>query len=121
MEALNVQADLRARLEEALAPVEVRASVPADRPQRLVTVTREGGGRDNALIDSPGIGIYCWAPTEAEAAELSERAAEVIESLPFLAGYARVEKESQRSDPDTESRSPRWYLSYSMKTFKPTT
>lgn len=119
MGTLNVQADIRSRLEEALAPVEVRASVPADRPRTLVVVTREGGGRDNALIDSPGVGIYCWAPTEAEAAELSDRAAAVVESLPFSAGYARIEKESHRSDAETETRSPRWYLSYTLKTFEP--
>ena len=114
MGTLNVQADIRRRLEEALAPVEVRASVPADRPRTLVVVTREGGGRDNALIDSPGVGIYCWAPTE-----LSDRAAAVVESLPFSAGYARIEKESHRSDAETETRSPRWYLSYTLKTFEP--
>ena len=119
MGTLNVQADIRRRLEEALAPVEVRASVPADRPRTLVVVTREGGGRDNALIDSPGVGIYCWAPTEAEAAGLSDRAAAVVESLPFSAGYARIEKESHRSDAETETRSPRWYLSYTLKTFEP--
>ena len=119
MGTLNVQADIRSRLAAALSPVEVRASVPADRPPSLVVVTREGGGRDNALIDSPGVGVYCWAPTEAEAAELSDRAAEVVESLPFSAGYARVEKESHRSDADPDTKSPRWYLSYTLKTFEP--
>ena len=35
------------------------------------------------------------------------------------AGYARIEKESHRSDAETETRSPRWYLSYTLKTFEP--
>lgn len=119
MPTLNVQGDLRRRLSEALAPTEVRARVPEDRPATLVTVAREGGSRKNALIDGPGMGIYCWAPSEQEAWELADAVADAMAALPFSGGYARVEQEAMYSDPDPETRSPRWYLSYTIATYKP--
>lgn len=119
MPTLNAQGDLRRRLSEALAPTEVRVRVPDRRPERLVTVTREGGSRRNALLDGPGIGIYCWAPTEQEAWELADAVADEMAALPFSAGYADAQQEAMYSDPDPDTRSPRWYLSYTVTTFKP--
>ena len=83
MPTLNAQGDLRRRLSEALAPTEVRVRVPDRRPERLVTVTREGGSRRNALLDGPGIGIYCWAPTEQEAWELADAVADEMAPCRF--------------------------------------
>lgn len=118
---LNVQADLRSRLAAALEPVEVRTSVPDPRPDELVTVRREGGARQNALLDRPGVGILCWAPTEERACELAHDVADVVDSLGFGDGYALVEMDSMESDPDPDSQTPRWYLSYTITCFKPTT
>lgn len=117
---LNVQADLRGRLALALAPVEVRVRVPEKRPSSLVTVRREGGYRENRLIDSPGVGIYCYAPTEAEACALADRVADAMQALGYADGYARVSMEAMRSDPDPDADdAPRWYLSYTIKTYEP--
>lgn len=119
MPILNVEADLRERLSEALAPVVVRASVPDPRPDELVTVSREGGRRENALIDSAGIGIYCYAESKQRAWEMADATADAVAGLPFAAGYARVDMEAMYSDPDPLSKSPRYYLSYTIKTFRP--
>ena len=116
---LDVQEDLRRRLAEALAPVDVRVDVPGDRPARLVTVEREGGGWQDALLDSPGVGIYAYAESEAEASDLAQRVRDVMRSLPFDGGYSLVTEESARRDPDPDTRSPRWYLSYTLKTYDP--
>ena len=121
MPRLDVQGDLRSRLARALDGTEVRTSVPDPRPATLVVVRREGGPRENALVDRPGVGIECWAPTEAEAYELCDRVDGVMQSLPFRGGYASVRLEAMRSDPDARTRSPRWYASYTIRTFKPTT
>lgn len=118
MPRLDVQADLRARLEAALG-VEVMTHVPAPRPATLVVVRREGGARRNRLIDAPGVGIDCWAPTEAEAASLADRASDVMASLEFADGYDVVREETVRSHPDVLTGSPRWYLSYSLATHVP--
>lgn len=116
MSRLNVQADVRRRLADALAPVEVRVSVPDPRPKTLVVVTREGGRRLNALQDRAGVGVLVWAPTEADACELADRVADAMASLPFAAGYDAVREETMRSDPDPDSGSPRWYASYTITT-----
>ena len=116
---LNVQADLRSRLAAVLAPVEVRVSVPDPRPDELVTVRREGGARQNCLLDRAGIGVQCWAPTEARACELAHEVADAIDALGFSDGYALVEMDSMESDPDPDSGASRWYLSYTITCFKP--
>lgn len=119
---LNAQRDLRRRLAGAFPDYKVSTSVPKppeDFPQRLVTVTREGGRRLNRLIDGPGIGIYCYAPTENEASEMAEKVADFMEGLPFEAGYADVSQEVMKSDQDMLTKSPRWYLSYTFRTYEP--
>lgn len=119
MTRLNVQADLRRRLAEALPGVEVRTSVPDPRPTTLVVVRREGGGDENRLIDRPGVGIDCWAPTEDGACRLCELADAAMRALGFADGYASVRLEAMRSDYDVAERSPRWYASYTLRTYKP--
>lgn len=119
MGRMDAQAEVRRRLAAALPDVEVRVTVPDPRPARLVVVRREGGPLENRLIDRPGIGVQCWAPTEAEASALAARVSDAMLSLPFSAGFATVEETVMRSDPDMRSGSPRWYASYTLRTFKP--
>lgn len=116
--ALNVQGDLRRRINEALG-VDVAITVPFERPETLVTVIREGGRRENDLIDAPGVGIYCYAPTEQKAWELADQVADFMAGLKFADGYATVEQEAMYSDRDVNTNSPRWYLTYSLKTYVP--
>ena len=119
--ALNVMGDLRKRLEQALFffDVPVSVNIPKDRPETCVTVTREGGHRLNALQDRPGVGIYCYAPTEEKAWILADRIADFMQNLQFSDGYELVEQEAMYSDPDPDSRTPRWYLSYTITTHNP--
>lgn len=119
MGRMDAQAEVRRLLAAALPDVEVRATVPDPRPATLVVVRREGGPLENRLIDRPGIGVQSWAPTEAEASALAMRVSEAMLSLPFEAGFARVDEDVMRSDPDMRSGSPRWYASYTLRTFKP--
>ena len=116
---LNVVGDVRRRLAAALGSVEVRVRVPRDRPDELVTVTREGGARRNALLDRAGIGIYCWAASEQRAWELAEAVSDAMLSLGFADGYALVEQEAMYSDPDPDARAPRWYLSSTVTNYEP--
>lgn len=110
--------DLRTRIQ-ADTGTKCYVNVPASRPETFVTVTREGGARENRLIDRPGVGIYCYAPTEAKAWALAESVADLMETLPFADGYATVEQEAMYSDPDPDTRDPRWYLSYTIRTYEP--
>lgn len=115
---LDVQADVRRRLEDALGvPAFVRP--PAESPAEFVAVQREGGAAENALVDRVGIGVYAWAATEARASALAAEARAAMRSLPFEGGYADVAEESVGTDPDPKTRRPRWYLSYTLKVFEP--
>lgn len=116
---LNVQADLRRRLATALEPVQVRVSVPGERPRELVTVRREGGGQVSELQDGPGVGIFCWAETEARAYAIAERVAAAISELAFADGYEVKRMEAMYSTPDPDTNGPRWYLSYTFTTHDP--
>lgn len=117
---LNIQTDLRERLESALEGVPVRVAVPADRPTPLVVVRRDGGSRDtHSILDRPTIIINAWAETEAKSANLAEQIALAIAQMPFSGGYATVEQNAMRSDYDTVAQCPRWVLSYSFTTYKP--
>ena len=118
MGRMNVQAEVRKRLEAALGGVAVRTSVPDPRPAELVVVRREGGRRQDALVDAPGIGVDVWARTEARACEIAHAAADAMEALPFADGFASVSEEVVASQYDRLARSPHWYLSYTLKTYE---
>ena len=117
MKRMNAQAKVRAALADALQGVEVRTSDP--RPAELVVVRREGGGRMNALIDGPGIGIDVWAASEARACEIAHAASDAMASLRFEDGFAAVDEETLLSQYDTRAKSPHWYGSYTLRTFEP--
>ncbi len=118
MQRLNVQADIRSRIASKTG-VDVRTSVPKDRPAELVVVRREGGGMRDALVDQPGIGVDVWALSEARACEIMSEVSDAVMSLGFADGYAEVTEEVMRSDYDVLKRTPHWYASYSLKTYKP--
>lgn len=119
MGRMNVQARVRSALAAALPGVEVRVSVPDPRPPTLVVVRREGGRRENGLVDRAGVGVDVWARTEADASELAMRVSDAMLGLSFADGFARVEEESLRSDYDAFASSPRWYGSYTVLNFSP--
>ena len=116
---LNVQADLRRRLAAALDPVQVRVSVPAERPRELVVVRREGGGQVSELQDGPGVGVFCFAQTEARACAIAEAVADAVNALTFADGYEVKRMDVMRSSPDPDDDSPRWYLCYTFTTHEP--
>lgn len=116
---LNIQKDLRARLATAFPDADVKRYVPEKIPEILITVEREGGRRKNRLIDSPGIGIYVWGKTELETSILADKVADFMSSLAFSEGYATVDMEVMYSSPDPDTKRPRWYLSYTIQTYKP--
>ncbi|MBQ9058523.1 MAG: hypothetical protein IJ125_05015 [Atopobiaceae bacterium] len=118
MPRLNVQAKVRQALAQALPDIEVRVSVPDPRPKTLVVVRREGGRKLNRLIDRAGVGIFCWAPTELEVSELADKVSDALSSLDFRDGFALVEEEHMESDRDPLTKTPRWYASYTVTTYK---
>lgn len=99
--------------------VPVAAARPNPSPACMVTVRREGGGALDGHRDAPGIGIYCWAPTEERAAALAKRVSKGMLRLPYVRkGVAKAVEEALYSTPDPESRTPRWYGSYTLTTYE---
>jgi hypothetical protein len=117
MARLNTQAAVRKAVAAAVPDVMVRTSVPADRPAELVVVQRSGGAMQDPLIDAVGISVDVWAPTEAKAYALMEKVSEAINGLVFADGFALVNEESMRSDYDVLAGSPRWFASYTIRTY----
>lgn len=119
MTRMDVVADLIARIASALPEARVAAYAEGDHPAPFITVTREGGRHQDALLDRAGIGVYCWGASEMETRDLAEEVAALMETLAFADGYAAVEQVSMRSDPDPLAGCPRWYLSYTVTNFNP--
>lgn len=120
MPRLNIQAHVRSYLAGRLG-VPVSVAVPSPRPASFVTVRREGGSRQNGLVDRPGVGLEMWAATEAEAASLAAEVGDLMYELGrtgFPDGVADVAEEAMYSDADAETGSPRWYASYTITTYK---
>lgn len=118
MTRIGIQADVISRLAAALPDVTVARHVPDPRPKRLVTVRRTGGPQLDRLRDRPQIGIEIWAESESVCEALAEKISAIVRSLPFESGYARIEETALRSDPDVISKSPRWYATYTITTYK---
>lgn len=118
MATLNATGYVRARIEDKLG-VTCRVTVPSPRPSKLVVVTQEGGRRLDQLRDQPGIGVYCYAPTEADAERLASSVSDLMLALPFGDGVLSVSEETRRSsrDPD-EPGQPLWYASYTLQTYR---
>lgn len=125
MARLNVEAYLVSYLHGSLPGVEVRTRVPDPRPERLVVVRRAGGGRENSLQDRPGVHLTIYGGTEWETSEMAAEVGDLMDALnrsdaAMLAGVSRVEEESLRSDPDTQTQpdTPRWFGSYTLTTHR---
>ncbi len=121
MRRMNVQGELRRILAYALAPVEVRVNVPAERPAELVTVRRRDGAAQKRVYEDSTVEVMCWAATEQRAFELMESVRDVLAALEFADGFADVTEKTVRSDYDLVGRSPRWYGLFALKTYLPTT
>lgn len=72
---------LAGRSEPYKAGVIVAHAVPATRPDRLVTIRRDGGTEDG-LFDQPRFGVNVWTQTEKDAADLSRLVAALLRGLP---------------------------------------
>ncbi len=115
---LNVQADLRGRLEGALG-VPVKVKVPDNIPEKCVVVLRNGGRILNKLQDRAGVDFYAYGASEAEAQALMDGVREEVFSLGFADGYELMREETCRSDFDEDARRYRWYSSWTITTHKP--
>lgn len=92
--------------------VRVAAEVPANKPQRLITVGRVGGN-GSRYLDNPRIDIDAWAGSDYEASSLLNEVIGYMYDLPGTSDLiSEVEKNSQyRSDLDGWHR---WTASFNV-------
>ena len=110
MPRLNIQGDVRRRLQEHFKGFTVAVSVPEKRKFPLVVVRRTGGAQEEGL-DRATLTVLVWDTTEQKA--------DAIALLPFYAGYAKVKETSFYSDFDTSTKSPRYHISFNVWTYLP--
>jgi hypothetical protein len=115
----NAQGETRSYLESVLGDdVVVRTKVPNPRPEKFVLVRQEAGRRVNKHMSRDGIGLFTWAPTEAEAHDIAQLASDAMFEMMHLNGVADVTEEMLLSSQDPEDGSPRWYGSYTLTTYE---
>ena len=111
---INIEARLVAFLRYEL-DVPVDADVPANKPERFVSLERVGGERDT-FRDLPRVAIQAWAVTRYGASELASDVADALERFKFEPGIARVEVGSTINFPDPESNKPRYQVTATFVT-----
>jgi hypothetical protein len=81
VEALLVD-HLTARYAALGESASVHTAVPNPRPERFTLVPRLGGVARNVVVDTPTIGVECWAATEAQALALCQLTRAIIRAMP---------------------------------------
>lgn len=118
MPRLNIQGDVRRRLQEHFKGFSVAVSVPEKRKFPLVVVRRTGGAQEEVL-DRATLTVLVWDTTEQKAYDAAAAVSDAIALLPFYAGYAKVKETSFYSDFDTSTKSPRYHISFNVWTYLP--
>ena len=96
-----------------LLDCEVAADVPNPRPDRLVTVGRDGGGSDSIVIDRPRVSVEAWGETRATALELCQEVEALMDALPHTDWCYRAQKSGDSYFPG-EGQEPRYLLVYDL-------
>ena len=109
-----IEQALVAHLGGALG-VPVSTAVPAQRPDRFVTVSRAGGPRLNLVQAKPTVLVECWATTTGAAWDLVSAAYDAMDALPDRDGplpkgawVADVDLAEPVNNPDAATGTPRY-------------
>ena len=97
----------------------VHTQVPNPRPAKFVLVPRVGGPARNVVVDSPTIGVECWAATPGQAHDLAQLTRALIRALPgqSVSGvmfYSVAEFAGPQQLPDPDSNQARYIYTPSL-------
>ncbi len=91
-------------------------NVPANRPERFITVERVGGVTE-LVRDIPLVAVQVWAESRWVASETARTVADVTRALAVTRpNVARVEISSTYNNPDPESEHPRYQVNAQLIT-----
>ncbi len=100
--ALNLEQIVRDQLADAMPDIPVSFSVPADKPQRFVTVERTGGSEESHR-SLPLLSIKVYDTTRFKASDTTTRLVlPAIQTLDDHPAIAKVDIESVYNNPDPE-------------------
>lgn len=105
---INFEALVIGYLNGQALGVDAFADIPADRPERFITVERTGGGRDR-FVDRPQAVVQVWADSRAGASELADTVAASLQGMTTLPEVGRVTVESVVNFPDVSGH-PRYQI-----------
>jgi metal-dependent amidase/aminoacylase/carboxypeptidase family protein len=113
---------LAAQLTARSLPAWVSTQIPADRPVRLVRVSRIGGTRRNVVLDNPTVLLECWDATELAAYVLADKVRGIVEAAcreaTEITAGVRIGDYSEFSGPvnfpDPATRNPRVQITISI-------
>lgn len=100
-------------LKTALAPIPVYTEIPAERPQKFVTLEKTGGSRQN-WIETATIALQCWSGSLYEAADLCRTVKAVMDASIALDDIARAEYVSDYNYTDTAAKAYRYQAVYQV-------
>lgn len=90
--------------------VSVATTVPTARPQKLVTVRRDGGARRDLSLEDARLGINVWAPDESAVDALTALVRALVATLADGAPVCRVREASGPVDVSAASAQARRYF-----------
>ena len=113
---MDVEPKLIGFLTEKLV-VPVRANVPAERPEKLVTVGLEGGSVDDVVVERALMTVQSWAPTQSQAKDLARDVDDVMRTELALEPWVlKVTRESFFPWPTAEGET-RYQATYQLTVY----
>lgn len=102
--------------QSELTGIPVSTDVPAQRPERFVTVERVGGD-ETPFVDHPLLVIQCWDVSRVKASFLAQRVKTLLERATRIPAVARVHIESMLNYP-LDEHSPRYQITAELTVHK---
>jgi len=100
-------------LSTVLAPIPVYTEIPAERPEKFVTLEKTGGSRMN-LLETATIAFQCWAGSLYEAADLCRTVKSVMDASIALDDISRAEYVSDYNYTDSARKEYRYQTVYQI-------
>ena len=90
----------------------VGREVPSTTRNRMITVRRIGGHRENVFVEAVRLGVNVYADTDLKANALSSEVRTLFETFTEVPGIVRVRTEGITEVPNNTTLSQRYFIVY---------
>ena len=112
----NIEKFLIDYLRPLLPDVTVASDVPNQRPEKLVTIERTGGGADSIVLDRPLIMVQCWASSRVKACDLAATVDSLLLDIDAI-DLCSIERTGLYNYPD-EHGNQRYRITYQIIAYR---